>query len=104
MAELKLTLALEHYDRHLPLLEGTVAPDGINLHVEHVTVEGGRHQRIIDDRAWDACELSLASYIMAKARGANLNNSAHLPEPAVIANTQMYVNTQAGIHRAPRPD
>jgi hypothetical protein len=42
MPGLQLTLALEHYDRHLPLLEGKVKPEGIDLHVAHVTVEGGR--------------------------------------------------------------
>jgi hypothetical protein len=42
MARLRLTLALEHYDRHRPLLEGKVKPEGIDLHVVHVTVEGGR--------------------------------------------------------------
>ena len=34
MAELKLTMAVEHYDRHLPLLQGQVRPDGIMLDVQ----------------------------------------------------------------------
>ena len=33
MAELKLTMAIEHYDRHLHLLQGQVQPDGIMLDV-----------------------------------------------------------------------
>jgi 4,5-dihydroxyphthalate decarboxylase len=96
MAELKLTLALEHYDRHLPLLEGKVVPEGIDLQVEHVTVEGGRHERMIDHRAWDACELSLSSYIMAKARGAPLTAIPVFPR-RLYSQSQMYVNTAAGI-------
>jgi 4,5-dihydroxyphthalate decarboxylase len=98
MAQLKLTLALEHYDRHLPLLEGKVIPDGIDLHVEHVTVEAGRHQRMIDHRAWDVCELSLSSYIMARARGAALTALPVFPR-RLYSQSQMYVNTGAGIQR-----
>ena len=43
MAGFTLTLALEHYDRHLPLLEGKVVLEGLDLRVDHVTVEEGRH-------------------------------------------------------------
>jgi 4,5-dihydroxyphthalate decarboxylase len=96
MAQLKLTLALEHYDRHLPLLAGKVVPDGFDLHVEHVTVEAGRHRRMLDHRAWDACELSLSSYIMAKARGAALTALPVFPR-RLYSQSQMYVNTGAGI-------
>lgn len=100
MAGFTLTLALEHYDRHLPLLEGKVVPEGIDLHVEHVTVEGGRHERMLDHRAWDACELSLASYIMARARGAPLIAIPVFPR-RLFSQSQMYVNTGAGV-AAPR--
>jgi len=100
MAGFTLTLALEHYDRHLPLLEGKVVPEGFDLHVEHVTVEGGRHERMLDHRAWDACELSLASYIMARARGAPLTAVPVFPR-RLFSQSQMYVNTGAGV-AAPR--
>ena len=52
MAGIKLTLALEHYDRHLPLLQGQVQPEGIDLDVKHVSVEQGRHDRMLDQQAW----------------------------------------------------
>lgn len=100
MAGFTLTVALEHYDRHLPLLEGKVVPEGFDLHVEHVTVEGGRHERMLDHRAWDACELSLGSYIMARARGAPLTAVPVFPR-RLFSQSQMYVNTGAGI-TAPR--
>lgn len=96
MAGFTLTVALEHYDRHLPLLEGKVVPEGIDLHVEHVTVEGGRHERMLDHRAWDACELSLGSYIMARARGAPLTAVPVFPR-RLFSQSQMYVNTGAGV-------
>ncbi|HSF33716.1 MAG TPA: ABC transporter substrate-binding protein [Candidatus Tectomicrobia bacterium] len=96
MAGLQLTLAVEHYDRHLPLLEGKVVPEGIDLQVLHVTVEEGRHERMLNHREWDACELSLASYIMARTRGAPLTAIPVFPR-RLYSQSQMYVNTAAGI-------
>jgi 4,5-dihydroxyphthalate decarboxylase len=96
MAGLRLTLALEHYDRHLPLLEGSVVAEGIDLQVVHVTVEEGRHERMLNHREWDACELSLGSYIMAKTRGAPLTAIPVFPR-RLYSQPQMYVNTAAGI-------
>jgi len=96
MADLKLTLAVEHYDRHLPLLQGQVHPDNIDLQVQHVSVEQGRHERMLDEQAWDVCELSLSSYIMAKARGVPLTGIPVFPR-RLFSQSQMYVNTAAGI-------
>ncbi|MGH2374821.1 MAG: hypothetical protein ACRDIC_15315 [bacterium] len=33
MSNVSMTLAVAHYDRHVPLLDGTVAAEGINLTV-----------------------------------------------------------------------
>lgn len=97
MAEPKLTLAVEHYDRHLPLLDGTVTPKGINLQVIHVTVEAGRHERMLKGQEWDFAELSLSSYIMAKDRGTGLTAIPVFPR-RLFSQSQMYVNTAAGIN------
>ena len=99
MADPKLTLALEHYDRHLPLLDGTVVPRGIDLQVTHVTVEAGRHDRMLDRQEWDVAELSLSSYIMAKARGSDLTAIPVFPR-RLFSQSQMYVNTKAVINEA----
>ena len=37
MAQLKLTIALSHYDRHIPFFDGTFVPD---------TVWGGRFSKV----------------------------------------------------------
>jgi len=96
MPELKLTLAVEHYDRHLPLLDRTVTAEGIQLDVRHVTVESGRHERMLDGLEWDCAELSLSSYIMAITRGAPLTAIPVFPR-RLFSQSQMYVNTAAGI-------
>ena len=36
MARPKLTLAVSHYDRYVPLMDGSVAPKGFDLTVLHV--------------------------------------------------------------------
>ena len=96
MPEPKLTLAVEHYDRHIPLLDRTVKAEGIQLDVRHVTVESGRHERMLDGLEWDCAELSLSSYIMAITRGAALTAIPVFPR-RLFSQSQMYVNTAAGI-------
>ncbi|MGH7772756.1 MAG: hypothetical protein ACREQA_11055 [Candidatus Binatia bacterium] len=64
MAELKLTMALSHYDRHIPFFDGTVVPEGIHLTVLQVGQSSplrhgvGRHERIIQKGEFDIGELS----------------------------------------------
>ena len=86
MANLSLSIALEHYDRHVPWVEGTVRPNGIEPRVLIVGQDGPggrRHERMLLHREFDVCELSLGSYVMAKARGAALTAHPRLPTPPV---------------------
>ena len=46
--DLTITMALEHYDRHMPFVDGSLTPLGIDLQVSFVTQDdaaGGRHER-----------------------------------------------------------
>lgn len=75
MAILSLTLAIEHYDRNVPLLEGSVTLDGVDLRVidvpQSVNQSGaGRHERMIRGGEFGAAEMSLSSYLMAREQGA----------------------------------
>jgi 4,5-dihydroxyphthalate decarboxylase len=64
-----ITLALEAYDRTQALLDGRVAVPGVRL----VIVDSGpRHERMLLDGGYDVAELSMSSYILARARGAAL--------------------------------
>ncbi len=53
MAQLKLTLALSHYDRHIPLFDGSVPADGVDLKVLEVGQSNplkhgqDRHERML---------------------------------------------------------
>ena len=64
-----VTLALEAYDRTQALLDGRVPlPDVSPV----VIASGPRHERMLLEHAYDAAEVSMSSYIMARAGGAPL--------------------------------
>jgi len=71
MSNIPITLAVAHYDRHVPFIEGSVGADGVELRAIEVaqTVPGrfgtGRHRRMLRDEEFDAAEISLSSYLMA---------------------------------------
>src|ERR1044072_5528056 len=87
MAQIKLTMALSHYDRHIPLFDGSVQAEGVDLQV----LEGGqsealkhgrdRHERMLQKGEFDVCELSLSSYLMAKSRGMPFTPIPVFPPP-----------------------
>jgi 4,5-dihydroxyphthalate decarboxylase len=99
--ELRVSMALEHYDRHMPFIDGSLRPNGLDIQTQFVTQggeAGGRHERMLLHREWDVCELSLGSYIMAKARDAELTAIPVFPR-RLFSQSQMYVNADAGIEK-----
>ena len=75
MGRPKLTMALSLYDRHIPFFDGTVSVRGVDLNVlavgESNSLRDGlnRHHRMLAEQEFDACEVSLSSYVMAKSQG-----------------------------------
>lgn len=68
MAKLRLSFACWDYDRTRALMDGRVAPDGIDLvyqplEVEETFFRQARH------REFDACEMSFSSYCVSKTKG-----------------------------------
>ena len=102
MASIKLTMALSHYDRHIPLFDGTIQPEGIELTVlqvgQSVPLKHGsnRHGRMLREKAFDVCELSLSSYLMAKSRDWPFTAIPIFPR-RLFSQSQMWVNAEAGI-------
>jgi 4,5-dihydroxyphthalate decarboxylase len=105
-AKPRLSIAIEHYDRFVPLLDGTARPDGFELDVlqvgqSHAGTHGGaRHERMIRERAFDIAELSLSSYLMARARKLPFTAIPFFPR-RLFSQSQMWINTERGI-REPR--
>jgi 4,5-dihydroxyphthalate decarboxylase len=67
MAKLRLTLALDRYDYLQPLLEGKVQAEGLDLDLI-ILDSKNRHDRMYHDRAFDACEFTMAGYLVARSR------------------------------------
>lgn len=68
-ARLALTLACGDYEIVRALKEGAVRAGGIELKFHTDMDSTTRHRRMIRERAFDVCELSMSSYLMAKDRG-----------------------------------
>jgi 4,5-dihydroxyphthalate decarboxylase len=102
MAETKLTLALSHYDRHIPLFDGSVTLPGVTLQVLEVGQSSplkhgqDRHERMLQKGEFDICELSLSSYLIAKSRGMPFTAIPVFPR-RLFSLSQMWVNVSAGI-------
>ena len=107
MAKPKLTIALSHYDRHVPFFDGTAQPKGIDLHILIVGQSDrqrdgeDRHERMLQNAEFDVAELSLSSYLMAKSRGMPFTAIPVFPR-RLFSLSQMWVNADAGIRLAER--
>ena len=103
MANLRLTLALSHYDRHIPFFDGSVKAEGVDLQVLEVGQSNplkhgqDRHERMLQKSEFDICELSLSSYLIAKSRGMPFAAIPVFPR-RLFSLSQMWVNTNAGIN------
>jgi 4,5-dihydroxyphthalate decarboxylase len=102
-----LTLALNRYDRHMPFFMNTVpAPDGFSftpLEVGESTQfrDGGdRHERMLNEQAYDVAEMSLSSFIMAVDRNPDipLVGIPVFPRRFFTAG-QVYVSANSGIEK-----
>jgi len=103
MGLVPLTVALERYERHLPLIEGRVpAPPGFTFDVLEVGQEGEqrhgrrRHERMLREGAFDIAEVSLSSYLVAKDRGLPFTAVPVFPR-RLFSQTQMFVRADSPI-------
>src|SRR5437899_8675598 len=103
MANLKLTMALSHYDRHIPFFDGSVRAKGVDLTVlevgqsEPLKHGSDRHERMLQKGEFDVAELSLSSYLMAKSRGMPFTAIPVFPR-RLFSHSQMWINVDAGIN------
>ena len=97
------TLALDRYDRHFPFFDGTVTlPAKLDLKVLQIgqsnSLRDGthRHQRMLQKGEFDAAETSLASYVVAQAKGLPFTAIPVFPR-RLFSQGQIYINADAGI-------
>jgi 4,5-dihydroxyphthalate decarboxylase len=102
MADLRLSMGLSHYDRHIPFFDGAVRVDGVDLQVLEVGQSSplkhgqDRHERMLQKGEFDICELSLSNYLVAKSRGMPFTAIPVFPR-RLFSLSQMWVNAGTGI-------
>jgi 4,5-dihydroxyphthalate decarboxylase len=103
MTELSLTIALERYDRHVPLFMGMVeAPSGLRLRPLEVGMSApgrdgvARHERFLRNKEFDLAETSLSSHVIATSRGAPFVGIPVFPR-RLFSQNHIFVNRRAGI-------
>ena len=103
MVQPRFTMALSHYDRHIPLFDRSVQVEGIDLDVLEVGQSNplkhgqDRHERMLQKSEFDICELSLSSYLIAKSRGMPFTAIPVFPR-RLFSLSQMWVNENAGVN------
>lgn len=96
MSKLKITLALGSYDRHAPLLEGTISHTDVEIAYLELDPQQGRHERFLQHFEFDAAELSFSSYSIAIDQGLPVHAVPIFPR-RLFSQSQMYKNVNCGI-------
>lgn len=100
MSALRLTVACDDYDHLRPLREGRVGVEGIDLNL--LTVESGvRHARMSRHGEYDACEYSMGSYMVARARGLDGLQAIPFFPRRLFGHGFLFVRAGAGIAGPP---
>jgi 4,5-dihydroxyphthalate decarboxylase len=98
----RLTMALSLYDRHVPFFDRTVDVRDVDLQVlavgEANLLRDGvnRHHRMLIDQEFDACEVSLSSYMMAKSQGLAFTAIPVFPR-RLFSQSHVWVNNDSSV-------
>ncbi len=100
MPKLELSIAVGDYDRVRPLIDGTVAIDGVaplimTLEPEEIFFRAFRHAE------FDIAELSLSSFTVRTARGDNPYLGVPVFPSRAFRHSGIYIRTDRGIHAPP---
>ena len=96
MPDLRLTLACWDYDRSRPLIDGRVKPEGIDLDIK-VLRPRETFPRMLDKQEFDVSEMSLASYVSLKGKGACPFVAIPVALSKIFRHGCIYVRPGAGI-------
>ena len=96
MSRLSLSLACWNYDRTRALMDGSIAPDGIDLTYLNLPVEE-TFFRMLRHREFDVAELSLSSYTVSLFREPSPFVAIPIFPSRYFRHSSIYVNTDSGI-------
>ena len=104
MVREKISVAIDAYDRHLPLFNGDI-PSSLDLDFEFLEVgmvpprRNGtdRHKRMLVDKEFDVAEISIASYLVARDQG--MTDIVALPifPRRLFSQNHIFVSDRSGI-------
>lgn len=92
---LNLTLSCGDYDRTQPLITGAVKPERIGLKITCLP-SPERHHRMLVNREFDICELSLSSYLIGREQGIPLTALPIIPHRR-FRHGYIFINKASGI-------
>jgi 4,5-dihydroxyphthalate decarboxylase len=95
----RVRLAIADHDLNRALIDGRVRPEGIELDITSGTDDGALHA-LLREGAVDACEYSMAGYLVAKGQGRPFCAIPAFPNRKFRL-SYIFCNTSAGI-REPR--
>lgn len=92
----RLKLALGEYDRSRALLDGRVRVEGFDVDLIPMSDAFQRHDLMLRHQAFDVCELSMSSYLMARQQGQALHALPVFPY-RMFRHGYILVNRHSGI-------
>ncbi|HEY2136533.1 MAG TPA: PhnD/SsuA/transferrin family substrate-binding protein [Xanthobacteraceae bacterium] len=96
MRKLELTLACGRYDRTQPLIDGRVAPDGVDLTFIPLR-PGETFWRMLNHGEFDVSEMSLSSYTILRSEGDTRFIAIPVFPSRVFRHSALYVRADSGI-------
>jgi 4,5-dihydroxyphthalate decarboxylase len=98
MKRIELTLACEEYDRTNALREGRIQPDGIDLVYLPLSPQE-TFWRMLRHLEFDAAEMSLAAWTVAKSRGESRIIAIPVFTSREFRHSAIYINVNSGISK-----
>jgi 4,5-dihydroxyphthalate decarboxylase len=98
MGKIQLTLACWDYDRTRPLRDGTVQVEGVDLTYLPLHVEE-TFWRMLRYQDFDAAELSMSSYLMARDKGYPRLIAIPVFPSRFFRHSFIFINTDSGIEK-----
>jgi len=95
---LSLTLGCVSYDRTIPLADGAVQPDGVELRITNLP-PGELFRRQARDGEFDVAEFSLSTYAMLHGQGDRRFVALPVFPSRMFRHRSIFINAHAGIER-----
>lgn len=97
MANRTLTIAVRDYDHTRALADGRVHVDGVDLKFVHISPPSQIFLRMLHDEEFDASEMSLSNYMIARGKGDERFIALPVFPSRVFRHSYIWINSRSGI-------